>query len=265
MKQIFNILVLAVCAATMLCSCSKAKNIEVSEDNITFAINGGEKTIDVTADGSYDIQDCPEWVKAEADESTLKLTVGENTTGAVRDCVIKLVGSDIEVPIRIIQADKCTFIKVSETEVTLPKEGGSKELTVETDGGNIAMNASDGFEATLADGILKITAPANEGGTINGTLTLTCDEVKTDVSVTVEGNICPTCNGTGKVRCSKCGGQGYTFEFVPGPYNYYEFGCSNCGGSGEGFGDAPADGSTHYTVRKGSGKMNCPTCGGTGH
>ena len=103
MRNVTNILLMAVCAATVLCSCNKAKNIEVSEDNITFAINGGVKTIDVTADGSYDIQDCPEWVKAEADESTLKLTVGENTTGAVRECVIKLVGSDIEVPITIFE------------------------------------------------------------------------------------------------------------------------------------------------------------------
>ena len=260
---------MAVCAATVLCSCSKAKNIEVSEDNITFAINGGEKTIDVTADGSYDIQDCPEWVKAETDESSLKLTVGENTTRAVRDCVIKLVGSDIEVPIRIIQADKCTFIKVSETEVTLPKEGGSKELTVETDGGNIAMNASDGFEATLADGILKITAPANEGGTINGTLTLTCDEVKTDVSVTVEGNICPTCNGTGKVRCSKCGGRGeieedvsIEFHVPPGQF-LHAYGCPNCGGSGSARSFGPLEGQS--PIRRGTGKMNCPTCGGTGH
>lgn len=64
MKQVLNILALAMCTATLLCSCSKAKNIEVSEDYVTFAINGGEKTINVTADGKYNIEDCPEWVKA---------------------------------------------------------------------------------------------------------------------------------------------------------------------------------------------------------
>ena len=261
MKQIINLLVLAVCAATMLCSCSKAKNIEVSEDNITFAINGGEKTIDVTADGSYDIQDCPEWVKANADESTLTLTVEENTTGAKRECVIRLVGSDVEVPVTVMQADKCTHITVTPTEVTIPKEGGEQTLTVDTDG-KIAMSATEGIDATLNGGKLVISAGPNNGGTIKGNVTMTSDDIKTVVNVTVEGSICPTCNGTGKVRCTKCGGSGvisFEYEYVPGVYHGYEEGCSMCGGSGAN------QHQISQNARRGTGKMNCPTCGGTGH
>ena len=127
MKQIANIFMLAAVAAVALCSCSKAKSIDVSEDKVVFSIAGGEKSIDVTADGSYDIEGCPEWVTAEVGESVLTISVSENGTGAVRDCVINLVGDNVSVPITITQADKCTYITVSETEVTIPKEGGRKE------------------------------------------------------------------------------------------------------------------------------------------
>ena len=257
MKKILFILPVI---ALLLCSCNKASDITVDEDNVTFAINGGEKTIVVTADGSYDIEDCPEWVKTSVDESALTISVGENTTGAKRECVIRLVGKDVEVPITIFQADKCTYIKTSETEVTIPKEGGEVTLDVETDGGNLAMNCPEGIEAKLTGGKLTITAPANQGGTIDGTVTLSCDNVNTEVKVTVEGNICPTCNGTGKVRCAGCGGRGY-LEYTGG---WDRVGCKKCGGGGTAMLSFSGHG-LMGDVRNGSGKMNCPTCGGSGH
>ena len=257
MKQIFNILVLAVCSVALLCSCNKATDITVDEDNVMFAINGGEKTIVVTADGNYDIEDCPEWVKTTVENDALTISVGENTTGALRECVIRLVGKDVEAPITIKQADKCTYIKVSETEVTIPKEGGEVTLDVETDGGNLAMNCPEGIEAKLTGGRLTISAPANQGGAITGDLTISCENVSTIVKVTVEGNICPTCNGTGKVKCNKCGGRGYfTVSFGGEPSTK---GCRSCGGSGEDFGPGGSD------LIPGSGRMTCPDCGGSGH
>ena len=267
---------LAAVAAVALCSCSKAKNIDVSEDKVVFSIAGGEKSIDVKADGSYDIEGCPEWVTAEVGESVLTISVSENGTGAVRDCVIKLVGDNVSVPITITQADKCTHITVSETEVTIPKEGGRKELTIDTDGANIAVDNADFISPVQGEPCLEgriegdkliITCPANDGGAKKGNLTLTCDDVTNTVVITIEGSICPTCNGTGKVKCTKCGGRGYTIKKDYGecdgnlyPFNHY-IGCKQCGGYGE-------ETDEHYyneNLRKGSGQMPCPDCGGVGH
>ena len=267
MKHTLYILLMAVCSVALLCSCNKASDITVDEDNVTFAINGGEKTIEVTADGRYSIEDCPDWVKTVADESTLTFIVEENTTGAVRKCVVRLVGSDIEVPITIRQAVKCTFIKVSETDVTIPKEGGDKVITVDTDG-KITMNVCEGVEAKLAGDKLTISAPANPGGTIHGTLTLTSDAIRTEVNVTVEGSLCPTCDGTGKAPCPHCGGKGYTTKVVYGEFgDRYEeyYACSTCGGFGVQYSDGLIDGLTERGFRKGSGRISCPDCGGTGH
>ena len=267
MKQIANIFMLAAVAAVALCSCSKAKNIDVSEDKVVFSIAGGEKSIDVKADGSYDIEGCPEWVTAEVGESVLTISVSENGTGAERDCVINLVGDNVSVPITITQADKCTHITVSETEVTIPKEGGRMELAIDTDGANIVMEASEGISAELKDGMLVINAPANEGGTINGDIVLSCDTVKTEVKVTLEGSICPKCNGTGKVKCTKCGGKGWSIN--DSGFAYTICACTSCGGSGY-HSDVDQNfqrvaNSSHPGYRRGSGQMTCPDCGGVGH
>ena len=261
MRKIPSIFLLAVCAAVMLCSCSKAKNITVGEDKVTFAITEGVKSIAVTADGSYEVTDCPDWLKAEAGDTTLTLTAQENKTGAVRECVINLVGDEVSVPITVTQADKCTYITVSEAEVTIPKEGGSKELTIDTDGAKLVMEASEGIPAEIKDGKLTINAPANEGGTVSGTVTLACDTVITEVKVTLEGSVCPTCNGTGTIICPKCKGKGeykHVFDQEFGDYDLY--GCTKCGGRG-----VVGEGYSASSVTKGKGRITCPDCGGAGH
>ena len=259
MRHLSSVILMAVCLVALLGSCSKAKNIMVEQDNVVFAINGGEKTITVNADGNYDVMDCPEWVQTSVEESTLTIIVGENTTGAKRECVIRLVGKDVEVPVTIFQADKCTYINVSETTVTIPKDGGEVTLDVESDGGDFSMKCPEGVEATLKGRKLTISAPANNGGTIKGDLTITSDNVTSTVKVTVEGNVCPRCNGTGYVACSVCGGKGYTNDYTSAdgdmPAFTYHSGCTKCGGYGYLEGD---------NLRKGSGRMTCPDCGGTG-
>ena len=268
----FNLFALAF-ALVMLCSCNKAKNISVDNDKLIFAVNGGDKAITVTADGSYDSADCPEWLKAKTNENVLTLTAEANTSGATRDCVIHLTGADgVSVPIAIAQPDKCTHITATPTEVTIPKEGGSATVAIDTDGGNVIAEAGEGFTAQYADGKRTVTAPANEGGTIKGTITLSCDAVKTEVPVTVEGSICKRCNGTGKVKCTKCGGRGAIPDENYGMAG--ERACKNCGGRGTRGGMQQYDFDKGYPVtiyapssdwRKGSGKMNCPECGGAGH
>ena len=251
MTKIFTLLLLALCAAATLCSCNEAKHIEVSDETVFFAINGGEQTIDLTADGKFAIKGCPDWLTAVADKTTLTFIAEENTTGAVRECVVLLVGKDVEVPVTIKQADKCTFIRVSETEVTFPKEGGEQVLTVETDG-RIAMTAPDGVEAKLAGNKLTISAPANQGGAIYGTVTLTSDDIRTEVKVSVQGSKCTRCGGSGTVACPKCGGRG----LCPAECDPTPLGCQYCGGNGI-FMDAGG--------RAGTGRITCPNCGGTGH
>lgn len=262
MKKILFILPVI---ALLLCSCGKkATYLKTENDKVTFAKQGGDERVTVDCDGTFDIEGVPEWLKVEkengeegVDKVVLVFSAGENTTGAKREATITLTGSDTEAQITVTQVDKCTYIKTSETEVTIPKEGGDVTLDVETDGGNLKAEATEGITAEYSGGKLKVSAPANEGGAIDGTVTLSCDNITTEVKVTVEGNICQTCNGTGKVKCSKCGGSGEIMYREAGDLE----GCSACGGSGSMNVLRMHD----YGFRKGSGRMTCPTCHGSGH
>lgn len=61
---------------------------------------------------------------------------------------------------------------------------------------------------------------------------------------------CSSCNGTGKMVCPKCNGDGY---YASGIWYY---GCATCGGEGSSL--------FAYEVTKGSGFVTCRKCSGTG-
>ena len=110
------------------------------------------------------------------------------------------------------------------------------------------------MEAQYRNGKLTVKAPANNGGTTSGIITLTCDEQKAVINVTLKGSFCQTCGGKGTVKCTKCGGRGYWIDNnADGAY----MGCTRCGGSG-------MEWSEINDLIEGSGRMTCPTCGGRG-
>ncbi len=91
----------------------------------------------------------------------------------------------------------------------------------------------------------------------------------TQNEVASEPTTCSKCGGSGEVRCSKCGGKGYTVKRQSGDSGWYDevyyfksyYGCKKCGGRGY----KTDNGYANEHMRKGSGKMKCPKCHGTGH
>jgi DnaJ-class molecular chaperone len=73
---------------------------------------------------------------------------------------------------------------------------------------------------------------------------------------------CSKCGGSGKVKCSKCHGRGYFYDTMDN-FAKYE-GCSKCGGKGHKMGERFGGTLENYGYHKGSGKMKCPECGGSG-
>lgn len=70
---------------------------------------------------------------------------------------------------------------------------------------------------------------------------------------------CSRCHGTGKVKCTKCGGKGY--------YRFYITedglaGCTKCGGGDQCGAWEP---NALSCIRRGTGRMKCPSCHGRGH
>ncbi len=248
-------------ALLVLCACGGATYINPSSDLINFPIEGGEESINIDADGSWEITSSPDWVTTEVQENGLVIKTGPNETGSILEGDIVLKGKEgVEVSIKVMQATKCSHITPAEEAVEFEKEGGTKTVNIDSDGA-IQVEAPEGFTASYADGVLSITAGANDGGKRSGEIKLSADEQSATISVSQQGNVCPRCNGTGKVKCTKCGGKGY-FKYLVRSMDFAYEGCSSCGGSG--FDDQGWFETTGRGIRKGSGKMTCPECGGSG-
>lgn len=258
MKQLFNY---SCFVLLLLCACNGATNITLSSDVVDFPLEGGTDKVVILADGNWDITSCPDWVIAEKQDSVLSLKTERNETGKILQGNIVLSGKKgVEVSLKVTQATKCTHITPSKEKVEFDKEGGTETVSIDTDG-ILEITAPEGFTATYDGGVLTVTADANDGGKRQSEITLSADEQSAKIAVSQKGNICPKCNGTGKVRCTKCGGRGI-IESVNEIGQYSEDGCKKCGGSGwyALWGESsPSD------VHPGSGKMTCPACGGSGH
>lgn len=255
-------------ALLVLCACGGATYINTSSDLVNFPIEGGEESINIEADGSWEMVSSPDWVTTEVQENGLVIKTGPNKTGKSLQGDIVLKGKEgVEVSIKVMQATKCSHITPAEESVDFDKEGGTKTVNIDTDG-TIQVEAPEGFTATYADGVLSVTAEANDGGKRSGEISLTADDQSATISVSQHGKICPRCKGTGKVKCTKCGGWGYTSIWD----TKQDYGCRSCGGRGYRDCHMGPDLSwsgddnfyTSYGFRKGSGRMNCPACGGSG-
>ena len=251
MKKIFSI----AAAALLFVACSpkefnlstKTQSLDLPETAVTdsLVVNG--------SDGNCELEYAPQWIQTEMHDSVVVYKVQPNSTGKARKdaIVVKCGNSTLSIPVR--QYAKATKLELPDAkDVTLPREGGSEELVVVCDG-IVKVEGFEGVEATYSNGKLTIKASKNEGNRFNGEVRLSAGDLEKTVKVTVDGKVCATCKGTGKVRCKVCGGSGETMR-DPWSIN----GCRTCGGKGW------ADRVSDYNYRRGSGKIPCPTCGGKG-
>ena len=273
MKRTINIIILLATAfvATSLCSCKKATKIVPAKNSVTFAINGGVRTIEIECDGKIGIENCPEWLKYEVNDSNaicriLTLTAEENKTGASREASLTLVGDNVSQNLRVEQGIQCTRINAVPEILKFNNLGGKRTVDIDTDGADIAVDVTcdkraDGvpdISATYSNGLLTIVAPQNESAQGEYLVSLSCEGKQAEVKVILEGELCKRCDGKGIIECPKCKGKGGG-NFTGGSDGFWD-GCKECGGYGY---YNPYD-QNYEDGRPGSGQITCPDCGGNG-
>ena len=255
-------IVLLLCVVLgVLCSCHKTTYIKPSKDKLAFPIQGGEILDTIHADGDWEVTISPNWVQIEIQDSILKCVVTENNVGKKRDGKIILRGGDVRQPITISQAYICTHITPENTSLTFEKEGGIQTVDIDTDGSDIKVDVNGNMTAKYDNGKLVVEAPANNAASSFGIIMLACDSQVAEIKVTLKGSICPKCGGKGRVKCTKCLGEGYLWK----ENDDTTYGCTKCGGGGNGYPPGYCDECPQYDLRKGSGMMVCPVCNGQGN
>lgn len=250
--------IIGMCVLTLLtCATScgpKEFNLSCPVSEIFIADGAETDSVVINgSDGTCAISHTPDWVEASVVDSTVTIKAQANTgnDNRVDSIVVTCGASSISIPIN--QAHKATRLEIPEVKkLVFDKEGGTQEVKIDTDGA-VKVEATDGIVAVYSDGKLVVKAEPNTGDNpVRGTIKLVAGELNKELPVTVAGNICPTCHGTGKIVCRKCHGKGYID--MPGAMTMMgRFGCPACGGAESG-----------AWIKFGKGKQTCPTCHGKG-
>ena len=258
MKKVIFMLVALMLFAI---GCKKASYCRLDKQNVTVPRSGGVDSIVMHSDvDGFTVEAAPEWVHADVVDSTLILKFAENPQQTERfgEVEISVRGASAKLSIR--QIYMATILKPDTTKVEFEKEGGAKTVKIETDG-EVKFESPKKVKAVYRNGEIVITAARNDAGTINEIIELKADTLSATISVQVKGNLCPTCVGTGKVRCKACNGRGYNIV-IGGSAGYrLPLGCMRCGGRmisphGGGYG--------YDVISDGTGRVTCPTCHGKG-
>lgn len=258
-KKLFVILSLAV--ALVVASCSKATYLKVDEKGINLGKEGGKGSLHLRSDGtSFEISYAPEWAQVCLLDSTVVYFATENTDKAFREDSIVITCNDFSVCVNITQAYICTYIKSDCKEITFEKEGGKKDIKIDTDGGALKVDAPEGATAKYEGGRLYVEVNKTDGTGVKRDIFLSYDDQKLVIPLVQKGNFCASCQGTGYTKCPRCNGTGmWEHKRCEDMDDWHSHNCETCGGADGG----PVMTSSLATLH-GSGRVKCKTCGGTG-
>lgn len=112
-----------------------ATRLDVSTSNIELNADGGNRTIDIYTDGECQISTQPaSWANATISGNSISLRVNENP-GTKRSDYFVIKSGSYEKRINISQAGKtATYLNVSSDDISYSYSGGSRTITVSTDG-----------------------------------------------------------------------------------------------------------------------------------
>lgn len=109
--------------------------LDVSTSDVEFSANGGSRTIEIYTDGECQISTQPKsWAHATINGNSISLSVDENPGTKRTDYFVIKSGSYTE-RINISQAGKhASFLNPSQTNISVSHSGGTRTITVTTDG-----------------------------------------------------------------------------------------------------------------------------------
>ena len=236
MKTTKYIYVLFFLSILLFAGCKKATYLTSKVENVKISKEGGTDTIILSYDaGKCKIVTQPDWVELNLKDSILIIQSGQNVELNVRSGNIVIENGDLKLSLPIKQLSSATYLAFSEQTITIPKDGSSVELDVDTDGSNVILEGVENVTAEYKDGKVFFSGKGNNGKERRTKGFLVADTIRRPVMIIEKGVLCYVCNGSGRVKCSRCGGSGETVF----PYDI----CYVCNGSG---------------------KVKCKTCKGTG-
>lgn len=137
------------------------QKINLDKNSLLFGSGVGTQSVTINSSGKWTASSNDEWITVKVENSSLNVSVTENTTAEVRDGTVTVSFNDKDLTIKVHQA--CKYFNVKPSTDVFTSKGGQHTLEITSD---------DTWSASLPDSATWLTLSATSGSG-NGTLTLT--------------------------------------------------------------------------------------------
>lgn len=168
-----------------------ATRLDVSTTSISFDADGGSRTIEVYTDGEYRISTAPaSWGSATISGSSISLRVGENP-GTSRTDYFVIKSGTYEKRISITQAGKsATRLNVSSESLSFSSSGGSRTITVSTDGEwKISTGTNSWGHTSISGNTINLRVDANDGDSRTDYFVVKSGSMEKRINISQDGSL----------------------------------------------------------------------------
>lgn len=168
-----------------------ATRLDVSTSDVEFSADGGSRTIEIYTDGECSISTQPEsWAHATINGNSISLRVDENPGTKRTDYFVIKSGSYTE-RINISQAGKsATRLSVSTDNVSFSSSGGSRTITVSTDGEwRISTETNSWGHTSINGNTVTLRVDANNGDSRTDYFVIKSGNIEKRINISQDGSL----------------------------------------------------------------------------
>lgn len=168
-----------------------ATRLDVSTSDVEFSADGGSRIIEIYTDGECSISTQPEsWAHATINGNSISLRVDENP-GTKRTDYFVIKSGSYTVRINISQAGKsATRLSVSTDNVSFSSSGGSRTITVSTDGEwRISTETNSWGHTSINGNTVTLRVDANNGDSRTDYFVIKSGNIEKRINISQDGSL----------------------------------------------------------------------------
>ena len=168
-----------------------ASHLSVSNDDVYLSANGGKSAISINTDGIFVVSTAPaSWVSTSINGKTLNLECDENS-GTARNSYLILKSGTKTLRLDITQAGKsATRLSVSTDNVLFSSSGGSRSITVSTDGEwRISTETNSWGHTSINGNTITLRVDANDGDSRTDYFVVKSGSMEKRINISQDGSL----------------------------------------------------------------------------
>lgn len=160
--------------------------------DVSISHTGGTRTVLISADGTWSIGvGTRSWIDLSVSGNTITLDIEENSSSASRDDYFTIKSGNLEKRINISQTGKsATRLSVSTDNVSFSSSGGSRSITVSTDGEwRISTETNSWGHTSINGNTITLRVDANDGDSRTDYFVVKSGSMEKRINISQDGSL----------------------------------------------------------------------------